>query len=740
MIENKKIAHYKLVRKLGQGAAGVVYEGLDEKLRMKVAIKVLAPHIMNEPDMVERFEREARAAANLQHPHIAHVFFVDRTSTGLLFYAMEYLEGPSLAEVISKRMAYSGRQMLGIMSHIAGALKYASEKGIIHRDVKPANILVTPDRGAKLLDFGLAKLGAGDAGLTKTGIALGTPYYISPEQAQGHEVDFRSDMYSFGATCFEMLTGWPPYRASDISGILIKHIQAPVPHLQTINEAYPGALCNVIETMMAKQPQDRFTNYDRILATFEDIRRTDPEFMGTRWTFCQSCDCVTVLNRDGTCFRGHEVEPPPLQRHYYEVLLNGFRKPGARERLREYMVLSTGRPPVHIDHLLDRLPVTLTPRLAEEAAQTLKAKLVKLGGDIVLRRVDTELVPSRQQRRSLVFDCGTAVPRIDTPVREREPSQRAAAAPPKPAETTKKPSRLAVVGAVAVAIAVAVTAVLLAVNSGPVTAAKPVTEIADAAGVAPPANIPDPAPQEPENAVAAAPGPQAPDEPPEEDDNFVSVTGNSPEGTCAVTLIGSDRRELADRLALVCGQDISRSMVLLGTTDVPPMDITVDVRLPPVKPLTPLPANEDDDNDPMVIHGKGLDAVALRPYVIARIGDAVITGINPATPLWLRTGYALALVQRILPDAYNPHSRLKTMRNVLSSYLIDKGLREQSFTAMDQAAGFCAYLAAEYHFSSLARLAKACGDGGDDGEAFRETYSIPVELLRGRWFSSLRQQ
>jgi len=735
MIENKRIAHYKLVRKLGQGAAGVVYEGFDEKLRMKVAIKVLAPHMMKEPDMVKRFEREARAAANLHHPNIAHVFFVDRTSTDLLFYAMEYLEGPSLADVIHKRMVVSGRQMLNIMIHIGRALKHATEKDIIHRDVKPANILVTPEQGAKLLDFGLAKQGASDAGLTKTGIALGTPYYISPEQAQGKEVDFHSDMYSFGATCFELLTGWPPYRASDIHGILLKHIQAPVPNLKTINDAYPKKLRVAIETMMAKDPAQRYATYDALLEALEDVLHTETDFLRARWTFCQTCDCATTMNPGGLCLREHIIEPPPEEHHYYEVLLNGFRKPGARLRLREYMVLSTGRPPVHVDHMLDRLPVTLTPRLEDEAAHALKEKLVKLGGDIVLRKVDTEYIPSAHNRRSLMFDTGP-LPIIPEALRPRKASQHADAPPPPPEKNTRKvPVKIIGIAIGVVALIVAATVMIFSANPNPNTAESVARNInISNSGAAPKkVSVQNAAPQ-------AETAPQIPEDTPESEDSFVSVSATNPDKNCNITLIGNDDQGFADSLALLCGQDLSRSMVLLSTTDLPRIDLTVDMRLTPVRTFVSLPPLTGEPWDPTVISGKGLNVEGLRPYIIARIGNAAIRHVNPATPLWLQTGYALALVHRILPRTYDPTPRLRTMRKVLSTHLINKGLLEHSSGAIDQVAGFCSFLAREYHFSSLATLAKHHGNNGDSIRAFQNTYSIPAPLLRGRWFSSLRQQ
>ena len=211
-----RLGPYEIDRLLGKGGMGVVYQARDVKLKRDVAIKILAPEVAADPDRLRRFEQEAQAASALNHPNIATIYGLD-AQDGTGFIAMEHVPGRTLADVIP-RSGLDLSHALRYAVQIADALAHAHGHGVIHRDLKPGNVMVTPDDRVKLLDFGLAKLvhpvdgGAADAtrvtdDLTAEGLVLGTTRYMSPEQAQGQPLDARTDIFSFGAVLYEMITG-----------------------------------------------------------------------------------------------------------------------------------------------------------------------------------------------------------------------------------------------------------------------------------------------------------------------------------------------------------------------------------------------------------------------------------------------------------------------------------------------------------------------------------------------------
>src|SRR5262245_45771113 len=205
---------YRLDAYLSQGGMGAVYKATHVMLDKTVVVKLIKPDLVTSPDVVARFQREARAASNLNHPNIVGVYDLGQTDDGTLYIAMEFIDGPSLKDVIREAGPMSATQIVPILNEVASALALAHRHKIIHRDLKPQNIMLATDGGrrvAKLLDFGIAKTFDDSTQLTRTGFALGTPQYMAPEQASGADVDGRADLYSLGAILYEMLTGEVPF-------------------------------------------------------------------------------------------------------------------------------------------------------------------------------------------------------------------------------------------------------------------------------------------------------------------------------------------------------------------------------------------------------------------------------------------------------------------------------------------------------------------------------------------------
>ena len=203
------ISHYQITEQLGQGGMGVVYKAEDTRLDRTVALKFLPTHSLPTEDDKARFYREAKAAAKLNHPHIATVFEIDETDDGQAFIAMEYIEGETLAEKIT-RGPLKLKEAISIAIQVAEGLQAAHERGIVHRDVKSSNVMLDERGQVKVMDFGLARM-AGATQLTKEGMTVGTAAYMSPEQARGEEVDPRSDVWSLGVVLYEMIAGRLPF-------------------------------------------------------------------------------------------------------------------------------------------------------------------------------------------------------------------------------------------------------------------------------------------------------------------------------------------------------------------------------------------------------------------------------------------------------------------------------------------------------------------------------------------------
>jgi beta-lactam-binding protein with PASTA domain/predicted Ser/Thr protein kinase len=260
---------YRVVSRLGAGGMADVFLAEDQQLGRKVALKLLHRRFAEDPDFVERFRREAQAAAGLQHPNVVGVY--DRGEyDGTYYIAMEYLPGRTLKQLIREEAPLDPIRAIDITIQILKAARFAHRRGIIHRDLKPHNVIVDDADDAKVTDFGIARAGASD--MTETGSIMGTAQYLSPEQAQGHSVSASSDLYSVGVVLYEMLTGRVPFDADAAVTIALKHVsEAPVPP-STINPAIPPELEQTVLWTLNKNPADRPTDADQLITVLEHCR------------------------------------------------------------------------------------------------------------------------------------------------------------------------------------------------------------------------------------------------------------------------------------------------------------------------------------------------------------------------------------------------------------------------------------------------------------------------------------
>jgi beta-lactam-binding protein with PASTA domain/predicted Ser/Thr protein kinase len=262
---------YELHHRLGRGGMAEVYLARDQLLDRPVAVKVLFPALATEAGFVERFRREAQSAANLQHPNIVSVFDWGEAN-GTYFIVMEYVEGHTLADTMRAEGRLHPDRAAEVVSDIAAALGFAHRNGVVHRDVKPGNVLITPDGAVKVADFGIARAlsDTSDQNLTKTGSVMGTATYFSPEQARGAVVDPRSDLYSLGCVLYELTTGRPPFQGESAMAIAYKHVQEnPVPPRQ-LDPELPETLEAITLKCLAKNPDNRYPTAADLRA---DLRR-----------------------------------------------------------------------------------------------------------------------------------------------------------------------------------------------------------------------------------------------------------------------------------------------------------------------------------------------------------------------------------------------------------------------------------------------------------------------------------
>lgn len=274
------ISHYKILEKLGEGGMGVVYKAQDTKLDRVVALKFLPPHLSASETDKARFVKEARAAASLTHQYIATIYEIDEAphspgETAQSFIAMEYIEGKTLKERIDEQ-PLKLKEAIDLAIQAAEGLHAAHEQGIVHRDVKSANIMVTARGQAKIMDFGLAKLTKGSVLLTKQGSTLGTVAYMSPEQARGEGVDHRTDLWSLGVVVYEMISGRLPFRGEFEHAVVYSLLNEDPPPLTSLRSDVPMELERIINKAMAKDPEQRYQHADDLAVDLKRVRTATP--------------------------------------------------------------------------------------------------------------------------------------------------------------------------------------------------------------------------------------------------------------------------------------------------------------------------------------------------------------------------------------------------------------------------------------------------------------------------------
>jgi serine/threonine protein kinase len=306
---------YTLEGEIGRGGMGVVYRARDERLQRRVAIKVLPPELAFQSDIRERFTREAQTAAKLSHPHIVPIHTVG-DGQGLVYFVMGYVDGESVAARIKRRGQLPLEEVRRIMKETADALSAAHSLGVIHRDIKPDNILLEGTRGRVMVtDFGIAKALSQSSGATLTGagVAIGTPSFMSPEQAAGEkEIDGRSDLYSLGIVAFQMLTGELPFYAPTVAGILMKQITEPAPDLRTRRPDAPEDLALAVSRCLEKDPQNRWPSADALRRSLENRTVGGYRPTGTGWKASRAAPAPA--GRLSGQARGGSGLRPPLER------------------------------------------------------------------------------------------------------------------------------------------------------------------------------------------------------------------------------------------------------------------------------------------------------------------------------------------------------------------------------------------------------------------------------------------
>jgi serine/threonine protein kinase/Tfp pilus assembly protein PilF len=261
---------YQIIEEIGRGGMGRVYKAIDNELKRIVALKMIKPEISSQPGIVERFKKEIKLASQITHKNVCRIHDLGEAQ-GIKFISMQYIKGQDLKGFIKQSGRLTTEKTIDLTGQICAALQAAHGEGVIHRDLKPRNIMLDKEGSAYVMDFGIAKSFEAEE-LTKEGTVVGTPHYMSPEQAEGRKVDHRSDIYSLGAIMYEMLTGKPPFTADSDIGIVHKHITETPKPPSKLNPQIPEALENIILKCLEKKPEERYQNADEIIKAINKVK------------------------------------------------------------------------------------------------------------------------------------------------------------------------------------------------------------------------------------------------------------------------------------------------------------------------------------------------------------------------------------------------------------------------------------------------------------------------------------
>jgi serine/threonine protein kinase len=316
-LSGQKLGQYELRERLGRGGMAEVYKAYQSGMDRFVAVKVMLGALSEDESFVERFRREARAVGNLRHAHIVQAFDFG-VHDDMYYLVMEFVSGGNLKAHIVNQGKLSTRDALRIASQLADALAYAHNAGMIHRDLKPANVMFLDEshQNAILTDFGIARM-MGEAGLTGTGMSVGTPDYMSPEAGIGNETDHRTDIYALGVILYEMLVGEVPYGADTPLAVIMKHVNAPLPTRKDYGDAIPESVESIILRCLAKDPEDRFQNAAELKKALDVVLReldnlpTEPRIVSQSPSTADVKAMENVPTMMGQLDEPTTVMPPP---------------------------------------------------------------------------------------------------------------------------------------------------------------------------------------------------------------------------------------------------------------------------------------------------------------------------------------------------------------------------------------------------------------------------------------------
>lgn len=312
-----QIPGYKIIGKLGAGAMAVVYEAKQISLDRTVAVKVLPKKFSENPEYVDRFYKEGQAAAKLNHPNIVQAIDVGEAG-GYHYFVMEYVKGKTIYDDINEGSVFSEQDALDVIIQVASALAHAHSCGLIHRDVKPKNIMITEENIVKLADMGLARMTSDiEAAENEQGKAYGTPYYIAPEQIRGEiDIDGRVDIYGLGATLYHMVTGRVPFMADDPKDVMRKHLKEPLTPPDHINTSLSAGTSEVIEMMLAKNKEDRYDDINQLLEDLNALKNGQPPVYAR-----ENIDISELRQLEN----GEEIPPEDEYEGYSESTINNYR-------------------------------------------------------------------------------------------------------------------------------------------------------------------------------------------------------------------------------------------------------------------------------------------------------------------------------------------------------------------------------------------------------------------------------